>query len=614
MPTYTRAQLDAMPEEERNAIVQKHAAQQAGGKVIQEMQPGLDFGERFALKNLSDNTDDQARFLKKKYGDRMDVGLKNGQIVLRNKGEADWRVLDPEGFDLNDISDIAGDTASGFLSGLASTASGLAAGAATGGVGAIPAAALAGGASSAGIETIKQWLAQKYGVKTDDLDGGDIALQGAFGVASPLLFGVGGSAKQIAKAAAPENVARKLVEQFTEQEVGGALTAAQKATAREALASSSEGLIPRVGRGVTAWLSGSDEEALRTARTMLPKVAELEKSGATKEFLNNAAEQSRTAFNNKLSEIGDNINKVVDASGAVFDVNEYRQPFIAEIQRLAKSTSTEDRLLADEIRQEMETIFKQDVVDKFGRTIGEKPMEYASAHEMEGIKASLLDLAKGRKKANGLSAIAGQDRAPARMRAVASQAGTKAASDFDKTVIKLAEDPAHRNLLQDYKTIQQLRNNLGPKMKDAETAQRTLGMATNKNKRNLFESMQEADRLLGTDLADKAKTMEAFKTWNKPSWSAISSRGSTSTSKTGTSGIAGAGAADLVSDAVEAPSKMKNLLRAAGALGLTTAVSPAAQRKYFELTQPLMNGLSKVPNKQAIGQSMWDLLQAQGAE
>lgn len=616
MPTYTKAQLASMPEAEREAIMHKYAQQQAakdqGGKILQEQFDGLDFGERFKLKNLSDSSEDQARFLKKKYGDKVDVGLKGGQILLRNKGDKDWKVMDPEGFDAQDITDVAGDIGSGLLSGAATTMAGLSAGAATGGVGAIPAAMAAGGASSAGLEAIKQKLAQMYGVKTDDLSGTDIAIQGAVGAASPLLFGVGASGKQIAKAAgSSDDVARKLIENYTDDAVSGAtLSMAQKETAEEALKASGEGLIPKLGRKTVSFLSGSDEEALRTARKMLPKVKELEKKGATREFAETTAEEARAGFQTKLSEVGDQINEVVNESGARFSVDEYRKPFIDEIESLQKSGVSSDRELADDLLSEMKDIFKEDVVDQFGRTIGERKMELANAHQMQSIKARLLDLSAGRRKPTGLSNTAGQDIAPATMRRVASSAGAKASKDFDDLVIKLAENPQHRNLLSDYKTIQKLRNDLGPKLRDQQTAARTLLQATNKNKRQLFEQMQEADGLLGTDLAGKAKVMEAFKIWNKPSWSAISSKGSTSTSRTGTSGIAGAAAADLVTQATvpDAPAWLKNVQRAAGAVGLSSAVSPAMQRAYFTATDPFLNQLSKVPMRAGAPISAWNYM------
>ena len=104
--------------------------------VKQEMHPDLTFGDRFVIKNFGTDPESTTKFLKQRHGDNLLVTHKGGQVLVRRPDEQQWSVLDPEGFDLQDITDVGYDVASGIGSGAATAAAGLGAGAATGGFGA----------------------------------------------------------------------------------------------------------------------------------------------------------------------------------------------------------------------------------------------------------------------------------------------------------------------------------------------------------------------------------------------------------------------------------------------------------------------------------------------
>ena len=99
------------------------------------------------------------------------VPLENGQISLRKKGEREWKVLDPQGLDLADVTDILGDVATGVGAG---------AGFALGG----PAGS---GLGAAGVSGLKSAIASMTGL-TPTLEEGltDAAFEGVAGAVLPM--------------------------------------------------------------------------------------------------------------------------------------------------------------------------------------------------------------------------------------------------------------------------------------------------------------------------------------------------------------------------------------------------------------------------------------------
>lgn len=180
-------------------------------EIVEEMHPSMTMADRALVKNLGSD-EGGFNYLQKQYPN-LEFKKENGRTLMRDRGsQGSYNVLDPDtGFFstdiINDAIDIGGDVIQGGIEGVA-TAGGAALGAlAGGGVGAIPAGIAAGGGAGAGTEYLKQKLAQQLGVR-DELSGDDIALSGAFGAASPLLFGTGATIKGAAKEGI-KNIAEK---------------------------------------------------------------------------------------------------------------------------------------------------------------------------------------------------------------------------------------------------------------------------------------------------------------------------------------------------------------------------------------------------------------------
>ena len=86
-----------------------------------ESHPDISFLDRFNVKNLASNPEAGISYLQKQHPD-MSFKSVNGEIQMRKKGESEYRVLDPSGFDLQDITDVAGDIAQGGAETVAGTA------------------------------------------------------------------------------------------------------------------------------------------------------------------------------------------------------------------------------------------------------------------------------------------------------------------------------------------------------------------------------------------------------------------------------------------------------------------------------------------------------------
>jgi hypothetical protein len=131
----------------------------------------ISFMDRFQVKNFGNSNESSMKFLQDKHPD-MEFKEHDGRIITRAKGESSYRPIDPEGFDMADITDVAYDVGAGAVEGAAGIAAGLATANPIVGVG-------AAGALGAGAETVRQQVGKSLGIN-EEIDGTDIALSGTF--------------------------------------------------------------------------------------------------------------------------------------------------------------------------------------------------------------------------------------------------------------------------------------------------------------------------------------------------------------------------------------------------------------------------------------------------
>lgn len=111
--------------------------------------------DRAVVKNLIDQEPDlQEEYLKRKG---YKVKRVDDKFFVRREGESRYAPVDPEGFDLWDVTDVAGDVVEGLVSAVTTGAKALGlVGAPVSGGATIPAAMALGAASSGALETAKQ--------------------------------------------------------------------------------------------------------------------------------------------------------------------------------------------------------------------------------------------------------------------------------------------------------------------------------------------------------------------------------------------------------------------------------------------------------------------------
>lgn len=161
------------------------ARRQAQAPTIKEEQhPGIEFGDRFKLKNFSQSPEASAKWIQENKG--LDAKVHNGRVIVKGQGESEWRVIDPDtGFFstdiLNDAADIAYDVGSGVAEGAVGAATGIAS------MNPVAGIAAAGGTGAAS-EAIRQGIGASMGIN-DDLGeaASDTAVVGAASAAVPLL-------------------------------------------------------------------------------------------------------------------------------------------------------------------------------------------------------------------------------------------------------------------------------------------------------------------------------------------------------------------------------------------------------------------------------------------
>lgn len=138
--------------------------------------------ERFAVQNLSPSPESAVKWLKSRgYDAKLYGGKDEYKIAVRKPGEDIYKVVDPEGADLSDVTDIIGDLGVGAVSG---------AGALLGGGTTLGLGTAAGGAGGAIVgEGARRGLGGLAGFEQEDLGetAKDMAIEGAFGAASPYL-------------------------------------------------------------------------------------------------------------------------------------------------------------------------------------------------------------------------------------------------------------------------------------------------------------------------------------------------------------------------------------------------------------------------------------------
>ncbi len=524
------------------------SARQLAAGVIptkQEMHPDFTDADRLVVKNFATNNEAATNYLQKRHPNlEISVDKTSQQLRARRRdgSEKEYRVLDPEngffgtlarpGELLRDVGDVGYDVASGIGSGVATAAAGVAGAAASGGALAIPAAMAGGAASSAGLEGLKQAIGSQLGLE-NNYDGTDIAIAGGAGAISPLLFGTGAGAKQVAKA--------------------GVTQASQRGLPGMAWDGVKSSVLPRMG----ASASGASKEAVKTLGTHYDDLARLEKdplaiTNFTREAGQNVRKKLGAAKNQAYGVYQAGLQEAQDA-GAMVDVSDVSLPLKEAIERAQElADESPGNEASHELVSQLREQFKKHFIKTEEVTVPEQVRD--------ALTGAMMDTGKVTTKTVQRELDVLSPRAAADLERRLGEMGELSLLKPDG----LGAGNRHGNASNDEKAIRELgaamKNILGEHLdavlpEGAMAARRRTGEIINLQKRaaTLIKSPQKAfsslrnadktpnattaelfsqlDREFSTDLVDRAHMMDAYATFGKPSSVPLSGAGSTSTSR-----------------------------------------------------------------------------------
>jgi len=141
---------------------------------------GLD---RFLIKNFVDNEPSiQTKYLERKG---FDTRIVDGEVQMKRPEETNYKKIEPDGFDLWDVTDVVGDVLEGAADAFATGVKLIGLGSAPVTAGAsIPATMGIGGAIATGLETGRQFLGKRLGLR-DEINKSKITQAGLTGLIAP---------------------------------------------------------------------------------------------------------------------------------------------------------------------------------------------------------------------------------------------------------------------------------------------------------------------------------------------------------------------------------------------------------------------------------------------
>lgn len=577
--------------------------------IEQTMHPNFGVGERLLLKNFANSPEAMVAYLKKNHPE-MDIQNYQGQIIGKSPNEKQYKTLDPSPSwndvtgtlkDLPlDIADTGTDLAQGAASGIASAAAGAAGGAATlpvGGVGAIPSAMVAGGATNAGLEALKQKLGNYFGIP-QEVSGKQVAIAGGAGAAAPLLFGTG---------AAAANLARPEAEQAV-------LNSAQRGLVPRGIDVAKEKVLPAMAEAV----SGVPAESVKAYARNPEIVSQLKENGVT-DYVEGVHNQLRSGLSKAKNQIGKNLEKEIDNAGAQVDLSKTKaiidnhinsletselkdNPLIK--QRLSELKSARDDLLTEVKPKTTVGPDGQPLIEQVKTDIPDK----VSAKKAFELQALLNDQAEVSRLGQGTTPRFSNSMTP--QEKAWAEANRKASQSINEE-LEQATGGMSTKLKGDYREYAQLQRDLNSRFSNPDATFNTLSNIHGKGKEMLRERLERVAELSGgnNNPMESANTLSAYKYFATPSKVPISSGGTTSTTRTGILGMGG----------YAAGRKMGGHLGGLQGAALANFVGSPAGVKAYTLAGKAMSdkliqpALQTLPNQAQPGipLALWQLLKDQ---
>lgn len=538
--------------------------------VVQEQHPDISTADRLLIKNLAISPEVGAKYLRDKYPG-MEVRVHKGEVIARKPGEKSYRVLDPDtGFFSKDFLADAGDVAFDLGKGAIQSAA-TAAGTAFGGV---PGAVAAGGATSAGLEALRQKLGYALGLPQPNLDTGKVKLEGAFGAAFPAAGKVGDVSYKFLKGTAlpkigemTSGVPAKVLKDYT-----------QNAARVKFLDQNPDEFLSYIKDAKDKIIEGVQSKVQQTGEAI---GGVLQKATGEGKFVDISSIKAALADKIAAAERALGKNPTPATEAPLKDLKAIQDEYFTQVLQTPEGT----------VKQEIPNLVEPDVAFK--------------------LKQQLKEIAR-------------PDMAPNAVR--------KLQNPTDKEVMRfgkeaMAKTTGELNKLDD--TLPMLNKNYSSLAETADDTIRVMGndqqayntiRGLDANSKKILQ--QRLNQVLTKDEADQLKeTLQTIQTQSymgDPASLGLSNLGSTSTSRTVPLSTFGAGAGSYLGY------KMGNSPGSAligGALGANTGAflgSPKAVGTGLRILNSSEKAVGKIPGKRpatyGIGQSAWDALKEKYTE
>lgn len=481
-------------------------------KTLNEMHPDFTAVDRYMVKNYGNDIDASIAYLQNKHPD-MEISQDSGEIVGRKRGEKDYKKLDPDGLWntlsspselLMDVGDISTDVLSGIATGAVTGATALS--------GNLPAAAAAGAGTAAGLEWLRQGIGKYLAGTNKEISGTDIALSGAFGAASPLLFGSGTTMAQAGKKSLQE---------------GGKRTA-------EEIFDASRGLLSRAAPKIGELVSGVPKEAIKTAQKDLKGVTSLADDGML-DYTTQLRARIEDALEAHKTSVGNAMNASLDGSTSPVALNPAKAIFDAKIakaqEQFAKTPTEMFQSKLDALIETRNAIFPEgDVAD--ARSAWEIMQSLKEIGDV--AKTPSTSLASKFSATKSLSDKQLANTSTSAYKALQEQIDLALSADGLPGLKSSGLNKQYQEVAKDKKFLSKL-------FKDDEAIFTKLTGLGAAKKKPVVERLARIDKKYGTNIIEESNKLTANAYFAKPQWMSLPLGGSTSTSRSIPLSVAGAG-------------------------------------------------------------------------
>lgn len=578
---------------------------------LEEMHPAISAKDRAIVKNFANNPAAGVAYLQKQYP-HLNIGHDNERYIISAPGDEYNRVLDPDtgvfSRDLpQDLSDIAYDVGAGVAetgAAIAGTSGGLLA---AGPGGALVGGTLGAGAAGAGTEYARQKIGQKLGVP-QDVDPVDVAVSGTV---SGLTAGAMGT-----------NPLKSAINRYTKQQLTKGLS---KEAIEDLITKSSQGALKRSylagTRKVAPWLaskaSGVDKNLISALPRRMSELDDLEKKGV-KTFLNKSRKNFSSKFNQAKSAAGEKIDDFLSGVQGEVDISKAKQVLqghIAELEKNVASGNAADIEKLDAAKNLWNTYFARPVKeageDGTEAIVHRELSDQVDAPLANRIKGDLTAYADTHKSVPGGIASRHSSGTPVDQKILMNKADASRKAIVE-SLENAVDDPGYEAAKKQYGYLKDQEKNLGNMFKSDKryySGLKNLSSPANTVDREALEAL---DKILGTKSLKDAEMVQLYSTFAKPSSSALSIGGTTSTSRTIPLSIAGGTLGSLAGYQSGGGYSGAAVGGAGGATIGASLASPAAMK--FAIKQGLKAERlgSKVKPKtnipQAAVQSVWQTL------